>query len=128
MANLSTVRQKSSDAGYYLGAAAVILAIMAAIVVAYPRLPPFIPLHWDAHGQVNGWGPKWSLFLYGPGMMAGIVLLFAILPWLSPKPFSVESFRGTYNYIMLLVALLFGWIHVSLLIGFVWPAPRQCAR
>lgn len=101
---------------YYLGAAAVILATLAGILVAYPHLPATVPLHWNAHGEVNGWGPKWSLFLYGPGMMVLMVLLFAGLPWLSPRKFEVESFRSTYLYIMIVIVAMLGYIHILILI------------
>jgi uncharacterized membrane protein len=100
---------------YHLGAAAVILAAFAGTVVAYPQLPAVVPLHWDAHGNVNGWGPKWSLFLYGPGLMALFVLLFSALPWLSPKKFEVDSFRATYLYIMMTLVALLAYIHLLVL-------------
>lgn len=97
---------------YYLGAAAVILATLAGIIVAYPHLPSVVPIHWNAHGQPNGWGPKWSLFLYGPGMMTGMVLLFAALPWLSPRKFELDTFRSTYLYIMIVVVALLAYIQI----------------
>jgi uncharacterized membrane protein len=100
---------------YYLGAAAVTVAVFAGTLVAYPRLPAVVPLHWDAHGNVNGWGPKWSLFLYGPGLIAFMVLLFSALPWLSPKKFEVDSFRATYLYIMMTLVALLAYIHLLVL-------------
>ena len=60
----------TSNQSYYLAAAVVILATAAGIVVAYPKLPQTVPIHWDIHGQVNGWASKSSLFLYGPVLMA----------------------------------------------------------
>jgi len=102
---------------YYLAAAAVIAATLAGTIVAYPQLPNSVPIHWDAHGQVNGWGPKWSLFLWGPGMMAAIVLMFAALPWLSPKKFEIDSFRSTYLYIMIVTVAMLAYLHILILIG-----------
>ena len=74
-----------------------------------------VPIHWNAHGQVNGWGPKWSLFLWGPGLMSGMVSLFAALPWLSPKKFEVDSFRSTYLYIMIVLVALLAYIQLLIL-------------
>jgi uncharacterized membrane protein len=74
-------------------------------------------VHWDIQGQVNGWGPKWALFLYGPGMMLSIVLLFAALPWLSPKKFEVDSFRATYLYIMIVIVSLLAYVQFLIVIG-----------
>jgi hypothetical protein len=36
---------------------------------------------------------------------------FAVLPWLSPKNFEVDSFRETYLFVMTLVVGLFVYIH-----------------
>jgi len=100
---------------YYGGAIAVILAVFAGIAVAYSHLPAIVPMHWNAHGQVNGWGPKWQLFLWGPGMMSLMVLMFTALPWLSPKHFEVDSFRSTYLYIMIVLVALMAYINLLVL-------------
>ena len=47
---------------YFLGAAAVILATLVGTLVAYPDLPGTVPVHWNAHGQIDGWAPKWTLY------------------------------------------------------------------
>jgi len=107
----------SSNQKYYLGAAVVILVTLVGTIVAYPQLPNVVPIHWDAHGHVNGWGPKWSLFLYGPGLILGIVLLFSALPWLSPKKFEVDSFRATYLYIMMVIVALLAYCQLLILIS-----------
>jgi uncharacterized membrane protein len=100
---------------YYLGAGATILAALAGTIVAYPHLPSIVPMHWDAQGNINGWGPKSSLFLFGPGLMLFIVLLFAALPWLSPKRFEVDSFRQTYLYMMIAVVAMLAYFHLLVL-------------
>jgi len=105
----------TTDHKYFLGAAAVIAATTAGILVAYPQLPATVPLHWNAHGNVDGWGPKWSLFLLGPGIMVAMVALFAALPWLSPKKFEVDSFRNTYLYIMIVTVALFAYVNLLVL-------------
>jgi uncharacterized membrane protein len=102
---------------YFLGAGVIILAVLAGVLVAYPKLPATVPIHWDAHGQVNGWGPRWSLLLWGPGMMAGFVGLFAVLPWLSPKKFDVDSFRATYLYMMIVVLAMLAYMNLLILIS-----------
>ena len=100
------------DQKYFLGAGAVIVATLAGTLVAYPQLPSVVPLHWDAHGNVNGWGPKWSLLLTGPGLMLAMTVLFWGLPWLSPKRFEVDSFRATSLYIMTVILALLAYIHL----------------
>ncbi len=55
------------------------------------------------------------LYILGPGILAGIVLLTWLLPWLSPKHFEVESFRSTYLQIMLMMAGMFAYIDATIL-------------
>lgn len=115
---------------YFLGAAAVILAMIAATLVAYPKLPTTVPTHWNAAGHPDDFGPKWSLFLWGPGIMAGIVLLFYALPWLSPKKFEIDSFRDTYLYIMIVIVAMWGYMYVLILLnglGVTWDITRAAS-
>lgn len=95
---------------YTMGALLTGVALVATAVV-YPHLPETIPIHWDIHNQPNGYGPRWVMFVTGPGIMAGILLLMRLLPWLSPKQFEVDSFRATYHQIMLMSVGLMGYIH-----------------
>ncbi len=87
---------------YFLIAALIIVVMLIATVVVYPDLPSRIPAHWNFRGEVDRYGDKWEVFLM-PALMVGIVILFAVLPWLSPKRFEVDTFRSTYLYIMLVV-------------------------
>jgi uncharacterized membrane protein len=75
----------------------------------YGTLPAQIPTHWNIRGEVDGYGGKWTLFLF-PVMMAGMLVLFYFLPALSPKQFDVKSFEPTYLYIMVLVIGLFAYM------------------
>jgi uncharacterized membrane protein len=90
----------------------------------YDRLPEKVPIHWNIRGVPDRWVPKhdviWN-FLWMPAAMAGIVVLTAILPWLSPKQFDVDRFRDTYGYLMTLVVALFGFIHLLILFGSLQP-------
>jgi len=86
---------------YYVVGMLLTAAVLVATVVAYPYLPSSVATHWDMHNQPNGYSPKWALFLTGPGLMAGTMLLMYFLPWLSPKHFELDSFRSTYLQIML---------------------------
>jgi uncharacterized membrane protein len=96
---------------YDVAAIVLLLAAVAVTVAVYPNLPDRVPTHWDVHNRVNGYSPRWALFLTGPGMMAIIMLVFSGLPWLSPKQFEVESFRDTAAFIMLAVVSLLAYIH-----------------
>jgi uncharacterized membrane protein len=92
---------------YWIIALIIILASVVAPSWLYPGLPERIPTHWNIKGEVDGYGGKWTLFLF-PIMMVPMLVLFYFLPALSPKHFEVDAFRPTYLYIMDLVLGLFG--------------------
>jgi uncharacterized membrane protein len=97
-------------------AGSILLVALAAGAAAWlaPTLPDQIPTHWNIRNEVDGYGGKWTLFLM-PIIMSILLVFFYFLPALSPKAFSVDTFRPTYLYIMLLVVGLFAYIQGVLL-------------
>src|SRR5262245_54989239 len=77
-------------------------------------LPEKVVTHWGWQGEPNGFTPRENmlphLFIM-PAVMAGLVLLTPILPWLSPQSFKVDVFRPVYDRVMALVVCLFGYMH-----------------
>ena len=108
---------------YYFIGIVLTAAVFVAILIAYPQLPNQLPTHWNMQGQANNYSAKWTLFLIGPGLMAGILLLFYFLPWLSPKHWEVDTFQFTYLYIMVvLVSMLAYFTGVSLWVSLGYAA------
>lgn len=99
-----------------------LLAVTALVVggfiysaVLYPHLPEMIPIHWGIDGKVDGWGHKsWAAWVM-PGSAALLTALLFALPYLSPRGFSVEAFRETFNYAVVAVTGMFTYIHVLML-------------
>lgn len=85
--------------------------------IAYPHLPLRIAMHWDIHLQPNQYGPKWVLWLLGPGLMAGVTLFTCLGPWLSPRRFDLDSFRSTWRQLMLLLFCMIGYIYAAMLLA-----------
>ena len=106
---------------FYLGVLVVVAAFAVSgyvYVFKFGELPEKIPVHWNIHGvpdRVVDKQDAWMNFWIFPPVMAGFLLLTLVLPWLSPKSFSIEPFRDTYGYVMTLVQFLFGYIHVLLI-------------
>jgi uncharacterized membrane protein len=83
-------------------------------------MPEQVPVHWNIEGKADSYVPRERVLPYlmiAPGVMALLVLLTLALPWLSPKPFSIERFRSTYDYIMALIVGLFGYVQITLLLA-----------
>jgi uncharacterized membrane protein len=74
----------------------VVLSFGVAAIL-YGRLPPSVPIHWNARGLANGFAPKrWGAFLF-PAVMAGVYLLWLAIPRISPRGSGVERFRRAYQ-------------------------------
>jgi uncharacterized membrane protein len=100
----------------YWGIGFLLVALAAgAALWLYPSLPDRIPTHWNIEGKVDGYGGKWTLFAF-PVMMLVMLVLFYFLPALSPKQFTVDTFKPTYLYIMDLVLGLFAYMQAVLLL------------
>lgn len=96
---------------YIVATVLVLGAALGASLILYNQMPEKIPTHWNIKGEIDGYGAKqWAAFLL-PGMMVGMLLLFAALPWLSPKHFEVDSFRSTYWFIVLVISVAMAYIH-----------------
>src|SRR6185369_1400636 len=99
---------------YFILCVAVTIAALLLSAIVFPNLPLQVPIHWNIHGQVDGYGPPSVLFVM-PAVMVALLLLFWVLPWLSPKQFEVDAFRETYWFIMFVVMALMGYMHCILL-------------
>ena len=88
---------------YYAAAVILIVLAFSASALLYPRLPQTVPIHWNIHGEVDGYGDKsLGLFLM-PFLMVLLLGLIRALPWLSPRRFGVDGFRSTWLFIMVAV-------------------------
>jgi uncharacterized membrane protein len=100
----------------YFTACGILVALaFAATALAWPHLPPRVPLHWNIHGEVDFRGPRALMMAVGPGAMLAELAIFALLPALSPKRFDLEGFPRTYLRIMLAAILLAGYVTAVLL-------------
>lgn len=100
---------------YYLVGILLTAAVFLTTLIAYPHLPSVVPTHWNLKGQANDYSAKWVLFLAGPGVMAGFVVFFRCLSWLSPRQWEVDSFKITYLYIMLVLLAMMAYFHAIVL-------------
>lgn len=102
---------------YYLAAAALILLTALPTLLVYPQLPSVVPLQ----GETNAFGPKWSLFLYTPALMIGILLMFIALPRISVRRFQMNSSQPSYLYVMIVIFTLLSYSQILVLLsGLGW--------
>lgn len=96
---------------YALLAVALVVATWAASFAVYPTMPKKVPVHWNLRGEIDGYGDKGVAAFVMPAAMLGLLALFRALPWLSPRQFALDTFRGTYEFVVTLTMALCAYIH-----------------
>lgn len=102
----------------------IISIIMWAI--AYPNLPDKVPMHWNAAGEVDGYGTPLTALLTNVGMLIFMYLLLIAIPKLDPKKDNFPKFEKTYNLITFtLMVFFFGLNIITLLSSFDIDVPMN---
>jgi len=115
---------KISYKNMYLFSAAII-GIMAALAAwAWMQLPAGqgVPVHWNAAGEADRFGSKFEGLILLPLITAGVTLLLAIVPRISPKGENIQRSGTAYMAVwgatlLLMLAIyvagladIFGWV------------------
>ncbi len=100
-----------------------ILSLAGPLVLYFGRpdlLKDPIPTHFNAAGEADQWTPRDRIvpqWIIMPAFMAGLIGLFVLLPWLSPKGFEIDRFRETFFFLLAVVTLLFAYIQLMFVLG-----------
>jgi len=82
----------------------------------YPSLPDKVPTHWNASGEVDGYGSK----LFGafglPAISLATYLLYIALPYIDPKRKNYTDFESTFQFLKYLLILFFLGIELMTLL------------
>lgn len=101
----------------YLAICCLLILVSAAITAyCYPQLPEIIPNHWGPDGKANGFGPRWQVWLLGPGAMAFLLGLGLAMPLLSPQKYKLESFQGTADFVVTAIIGAMGYFQAVMLL------------
>jgi uncharacterized membrane protein len=107
--------------------AVLVVISVAASLIAYPRLPDRVPTHWNVHGQVDAYGPKWMSTLLLPCVLVAFWGLLRGLPAIDPRRANYAKMQSTYDLVVNLVLTVVAAIHLIVLaatLGIGAPLPR----
>lgn len=96
---------------------ALISISLAVSAWIYPSLPDVVPTHWNIRGEADGFGPKGVAAWLLPAVALGLLGFMALVPWMSPKDFQVDSHGPAYGFIIVAMTALFVFIHLLSLTG-----------
>ena len=102
----------------------VVVAAGVASLLAAPSLPDELVVNWDSAGEPSGMMPATQAIALVPGLMAGLLVLFAVIPRIDPLSENIAAFRPEYDwFVVVMTAFLFG-IHAGVLLfnlGYEFP-------
>ena len=73
-----------------------VLLFLAIGFCIYPKLPAEVPVHWNAEGNADGYGSKFTASFMMPLMMVGIYVLFLLIPKIAVMKKNLQDFEGHY--------------------------------
>ena len=88
---------------YPVGLALVGAAMSAAV---YARLPDSMTVHWDLHGDPNGWMPRAVGAAVMPALILVLGLVLRFIPRIDPRAENYERFGTAYEVIVAAVLVL----------------------
>jgi uncharacterized membrane protein len=91
----------------------VIAAMFAAAAWAWSRVPDQIPVHWNAAGQVDGYGSRFMGLLLIPLITLGMHLLFMVLPAIDPCRTSDDGFARVYAIFRSAILAFMGAVYAA---------------
>jgi uncharacterized membrane protein len=89
----------------------VIAAMFITAAVRWSSVPDRIPIHWNAAGEVDGYGGKFMGLLFLPLLVLGLYFLLAFLPRLDPARANYSPVRGPYLAIRVGFVLYMGFLY-----------------
>ena len=93
-----------------------LLAIMyTASAVAWPRAGQRIALHWNVHGQIDGYGGRFTGLLVLPLVATGLYLLFRCLPRINPGRTNYPSLARAYDVLRTAALAFMAALHLLIL-------------
>lgn len=91
-------------------------------LIMLPSIPDPAPIHWNAAGEVDGYGSPWIVALLPPIVATIMALLALVLPRIDPRGQGYTGFFRTYALIMNSLVLFFAGLQVITIgVAVGWP-------
>lgn len=81
-------------------------------LAALPFLPNPAPIHWNAAGEVDGYGSPLLAAMLSPALGTLLVALTPLLPRIDPRGERYRAFAGTYERFMSAIVLFLTLVHL----------------
>lgn len=96
--------------------------LLIAGIIVYPHLPAQVPGHWNIHGDIDAYYPRWFGAFFAPLLAIAIYLLMLFTPLIDPRRENYIRFAGAYTFMRWVLVLFMGilWA-VTVLVALGYP-------
>jgi uncharacterized membrane protein len=103
---------------YQIAAVALVAElVVSAWGLAQVGLTATVPIHWDAEGNPNGYGPALLGFLLVPAITIGIAVMFSIIPMVEPRRENLQRSASAYRTVAVATTVLMFGIHIVVVLA-----------
>lgn len=94
---------------------ALLAVMLAASAIMWVNLPADarLPVHYNIHGQADRYAGKLVAALMMPGVVMGVTLLLAVVPYIEPRRQHLRQSAKAYAALWIAVVGLFATLHVN---------------
>ncbi len=105
--------------GALLVSIGLLVVSLAIGVIALVKVGPTatVPIHWNASGQADGWGPAWFSLLLAPAIQVGLLALLAFIPRFEPRRLNLSRSGRAYSVIVVGVMALMTVVQVGVVMA-----------
>lgn len=94
----------------------ICLVLFLGAIAYYPKLPSVIPTHWNALGEVDGYGGRGTIFII-PIVLLVILILFLILPMMEVFRENMITIYKYFYAFKILFSLFFAGLFVAMILS-----------
>ena len=104
---------------FYVLAGILLLAELAVAAWGFLQVgfSATVPIHWDAAGNPNGYGPAALGFLLVPAITVGLVVMFSVIPAVEPRRDNLQRSASAYLTVAVAVTILMFGIHIVVVLA-----------
>ncbi len=93
-----------------------LLAQLGLSALTWGLVPGRLPIHWNVHGEIDGWAPSSTVLLFTPALTAGLGLLLQLSPRWDPGLFSTGAGRRAWTGIQHALPSFLTLVHTALVL------------
>ena len=92
----------------------LVLLVLDALFGAFiwGLLPARVPIHWNAAGKIDGWGPSWVNAFLIPAIAFAVYLVFLYIPLVDPHRGNYPAFEGSLRAFRYLIVGFLVLVHL----------------